>query len=158
MNQLTGFLDIRRYSDGDKVISLEAQIRGDITIGDAFDDKIQDFRDDKKAAERLGNRRVVNSAQKNINELLRNKKRLLAIIDASTTVKDLNDLDVIRDTLEKASKTDWWIESSKGEGAAARNFYRDISRSVTKSIGKENNKWNTFRKLGAKPGQTTGPQ
>ena len=158
MNQLTGFLDIKRYADGDKVISLEAQIKGDITIGDAFDDKIQDFRDDKKAAERLGNRRVVNSAQKNINELLRNKKRLLAIIDVSTTVKDLNDLDVIRDTLEKASKTDWWIESSKGEGAAARNFYRDISRSVTKSIGKKNNKWNTFRTLGAKPNQTTGPQ
>tara|TARA_R100000093_G_scaffold27827_1_gene15420 strand:+ start:54 stop:1688 length:1635 start_codon:yes stop_codon:yes gene_type:complete len=158
MNQLIGFLDINRYADGDKVISLEAQVRGDITIGDAFDDKIQDFRDDLKAAERLGNEKVKRQATKNIKDLLRNKKRLLDIIDASTTVKELNNLDVIRDTLEKASQTDWWIESSKGEGAAARNFYRDISRSVTKSIGKENNKWNTFRKLGVKPGQTTGPQ
>jgi integrase len=151
-----GFLN--KYQEKGKVVSLEAQIKGDITIGDAFDDKIQDFRDDLKAAKRLNNEKVARQATKTIKELLRNKKRLLDIIDASTTVKDLNNLDVIRDTLEKASKTDWWIESSKGEGAAARNFYRDISRSVTKSIGKENNKWNTFRKLGVKSGQTTGPQ
>ena len=159
MNQLTGFLDINRYSDGDKVIrpSLEAQVRGDLTIEQAFDVKIDEFKDDLKAAKRLNNEKVQRSATKRIKELLRSKKRLLDIIDASTTVKDLNNLDAIRDTLEKAANEKWWIESNLGEGAAPRNLYRDISATVTKSVGKENNKWNTFIKLGAKKGQKTGP-
>ena len=66
MNQLTGFLDINRYADGDKVIrpSLEAKVKGEISIEDAFDSKIQELEADEKAAKRLRNSKALKNALK----------------------------------------------------------------------------------------------
>lgn len=160
MNQLTGFLDINRYADGDKVIrpSLEAKVKGEISIEDAFDSKIQELEADEKAAKRLRNSKALKNALKRKSELLRNKGRLLKIISGDTLIKDINNLDIIRETLETAANEKWWIESNLGKGAASRNFYRDISAVITDSIGKKNNKWNDFRTLGAKKGVSTGSE
>ena len=160
MNQLTGFLDINRYEDGDKVIrpSLEAKVKGEISIEDAFDSKIQELEADKQAAKRLRNMKALKNANKRLGELQLNKTRLLKVISGDTLIKEINNLDIIRETLETAANEKWWIESNLGKGAASRNFYRDISAVITDSIGKKNNKWNEFRTLGAKKGASTGPE
>ena len=160
MNQLTGFLDINRYADGDKVIrpSLEAKVKGEISIEDAFDSKIQELEADKQAAKRLRNMKALKNANKRLGELQLNETRLLKVISGNTLIKNINNLDVIRETLETAANEKWWIESNLGKGAASRNFYRDISAVITDSIGKKNNKWNDFRTLGAKKGVSTGSE
>jgi integrase len=142
MNQLTGFLDIRRYSDGEKVIKpkLSAISEGNITIEEAFDLKIDDLENSIKGKDIKQQRTI----RKDISDLKRNKIRVLSTIDKSTTVKSLNNIDSIDNLMQTASSNEWY---TKGKGAGARNFFRDTSRVISYSIGKENNKFITFKNL-----------
>lgn len=142
MNQLTGFLDINRYDVGDKVIKpkLSDISEGNITIEQAFDLQIDDLQSNIKGKDIKQQRTI----RKNIDDLKRSKTRVLNTIDGSTTIKSLNNVDSIQDLLTNASSNEWY---TKGKGSGARNFYRDISRVVSYSIGKENNKFITFKNL-----------
>ena len=142
MNQLTGFLDINKFAPGDEVIKpkLSDIAEGNLTIEQAFDLQIDDLQDSIKGKDIKQQRTI----RKNIKDLIRTKTRVLATIDGSTVVKNLNNIDSIQDLLTNASNNEWY---TKGKGAGARNFYRDISRVVSYSVGKDNNKFITFKNL-----------
>ena len=142
MNQLTGFLDINRYDTGDKVIKpkLSDISEGNITIEQAFDLQIDDLENNIKGKDIKQQRTI----RKDISDLKRSKTRVLNTIDGSTTIKSLNNVDSIQELLTNASSNEWY---TKGKGSGARNFFRDTSRVISYSIGKENNKFITFKNL-----------
>jgi len=142
MNQLTGFLDINRYDVGDKVIKpkLSDVAEGNLTIEQAFDLQIDDLQSSLEGKDR-GRQLTI---RKDINALKLNKTRVLDTIDGSTTIKSLNNIDSIDNLMRTASANEWY---TYGKGSPARNFFRDISRVVSYSIGKENNKFITYKNI-----------